>query len=149
MKRIRIAQILSNPEALLGQEITIKGWVRAFRSNRFVQLNDGSCMANLQAVIDFEKWDEALLKRITTAAAVSLTGQLVASQGAGQAVELQVKHIDILGDAHPDDVQKTVMQPKRHSLEFLREQAHLKYMLTLRESSYCLASCAPLPCVFA
>ncbi|MFM8962868.1 MAG: OB-fold nucleic acid binding domain-containing protein, partial [Sphingomonadales bacterium] len=127
MKRIRIAQILSNPEALLGKEITIKGWVRAFRSNRFVQLNDGSCMANLQAVIDFEQWDEALLKRITTAAAVSLTGQLVASQGAGQAVELQVNHIDILGDAHPDDVQKTVMQPKRHSLEFLREQAHLRF----------------------
>jgi asparaginyl-tRNA synthetase len=84
-------------------------------------------MANLQAVIDFENWDEALLKRITTAAALSLTGKLVASQGSGQAVELQVGGIEILGDAHPDEVQKTVMQPKRHSLDFLREQAHLRF----------------------
>ncbi|MEY4991818.1 MAG: hypothetical protein RI948_691 [Bacteroidota bacterium] len=127
MKRIRISQILAGHEALLDQEITVKGWVRAFRSNRFVQLNDGSCMANLQAVIDFEQWDEALLKRITTAAALSLSGKLIASQGAGQVVELQVTGIEILGDAHPDDVQKTVMQPKRHSLDFLREQAHLRF----------------------
>jgi asparaginyl-tRNA synthetase len=127
MERYRIAQILQAAEALLGQEIVVKGWVRAFRSNRFVQLNDGSCMANLQAVIDFEQWDEALLKRITTAAALSLTGTIVASQGAGQAVELQVSNIEILGDAHPDEVQKTVMQPKRHSLDFLREQAHLRF----------------------
>ena len=103
MKRIRIAQILAGHEALQGQEIVVKGWVRAFRSNRFVQLNDGSCMANLQAVIDFEKWDESLLKRITTASALALTGTLVASQGAGQAIELQVTAIEILGDAHPDD----------------------------------------------
>ena len=127
MERYRIAQILQEADALLGQEIVVKGWVRAFRSNRFVQLNDGSCMANLQAVIDFEQWDEALLKRITTAAALSLTGTIVASQGAGQAVELQVSNIEILGDAHPDEVQKTVMQPKRHSLDFLREQAHLRF----------------------
>ncbi|MEY4350867.1 MAG: hypothetical protein RL078_930 [Bacteroidota bacterium] len=127
MERYRIAQILQAADALLGQEIVVKGWVRAFRSNRFVQLNDGSCMANLQAVIDFEQWDEALLKRITTAAALSLTGTIVASQGAGQAVELQVSNIEILGDAHPDEVQKTVMQPKRHSLDFLREQAHLRF----------------------
>lgn len=127
MERYRIAQILQAADALLGQEIVVKGWVRAFRSNRFVQLNDGSCMANLQAVIDFEQWDEALLKRITTAAALSLTGTIVASQGAGQAVELQVTNIEILGDAHPDQVQKTVMQPKRHSLDFLREQAHLRF----------------------
>jgi asparaginyl-tRNA synthetase len=127
MERYRIAQILQAADALLGQEIVVKGWVRAFRSNRFVQLNDGSCMANLQAVIDFEQWDEALLKRITTAAALSLTGTIVDSQGAGQAVELQVTNIEILGDAHPDEVQKTVMQPKRHSLDFLREQAHLRF----------------------
>ena len=85
MKRIRIAQILTNPEGFIGHEIIIKGWVRAFRSNRFVQLNDGSCLANLQAVIEFENWDEVLLKRITTGAALSLSGKLVASQGAGQA----------------------------------------------------------------
>lgn len=127
MKRIRIAQILSQSDQLLGQQITVKGWVKAFRSNRFIQLNDGSCLLNLQAVVDFEKLDESLLKRITTAAALSLSGKLVSSTGAGQVIELQVEQIEILGDAHPDEVQKTVMQPKRHSLDFLREQAHLRF----------------------
>jgi asparaginyl-tRNA synthetase len=125
MKRIRIIDILTNPE--IGKEINVKGWVRAFRSNRFIQLTDGSTINTLQAVVDFEQFDEALLKKITTAAAVSLTGTLIESQGAGQAVELQVSSIEILGEANPDDVQKTVMQPKKHSLEFLREQAHLRF----------------------
>jgi asparaginyl-tRNA synthetase len=84
-------------------------------------------MATLQAVVDFEKFDETLLKRITTASALSITGTLIESIGSGQSVELQVEAIEILGDANPDDVQKTVMQPKRHSLEFLREQAHLRF----------------------
>ncbi len=128
MKRWRISELLGQEgQALLNKEIEVKGWVRAFRSNRFIQLNDGSCMASIQAVVDFEKFDEALLKRVNTAAALSLTGVLVASQGTGQAIELQVSAIEILGDAHPDDVQRTVMQPKRHSLEFLREQAHLRF----------------------
>lgn len=128
MKRWRISELLGNEgQTLLNKEIEVKGWVRAFRSNRFIQLNDGSCMASIQAVVDFEKFDEALLKRVNTAAALSLTGILVASQGSGQAIELQVSAIEILGDAHPDDVQRTVMQPKRHSLEFLREQAHLRF----------------------
>ena len=125
MKRIRIIDILTNPE--IGKEINVKGWIRAFRSNRFIQLTDGSTINTLQAVVDFEQFDEALLKKITTAAAVSLTGTLIESQGAGQAVELQVATIEILGEANPDDVQKTVMQPKKHSLEFLREQAHLRF----------------------
>lgn len=128
MKRYKIVELLGNTgRELLGQEITVKGWVRAFRSNRFIQLNDGSCMSTIQAVIDFELFDEALLKRITTASALSLTGKLVESIGSGQALELQVSAIEILGDANPDEVQKTVMQPKRHSLEFLREQAHLRF----------------------
>jgi asparaginyl-tRNA synthetase len=128
MKRWRISQILGQEgQTLINQEITVKGWVRAFRSNRFIQLNDGSCMASIQAVVEFEKFDEALLKRITTASALAVKGTLVESQGSGQAVELQVSEIEILGDANPDDVQKTVMQPKRHSLEFLREQAHLRF----------------------
>ncbi|MFM7299857.1 MAG: asparagine--tRNA ligase [Crocinitomicaceae bacterium] len=128
MKRWRISELLGQEgQALLNKEIEVKGWVRAFRSNRFIQLNDGSCMASIQAVVDFEKFDEALLKRVNTAAALSLTGVLVASQGSGQAIELQVSAIEILGDAHPDDVQRTVMQPKRHSLDFLREQAHLRF----------------------
>lgn len=125
MKRVKIADVLS--QAKVGQELVVKGWVRAFRSNRFIQLNDGSTINNIQAVVDFEQFDEALLKKITTGAALSLKGELVASQGTGQAIELQVTEIEILGEANPDDVQKTVMQPKKHSLEFLREQAHLRF----------------------
>ena len=128
MARLRIKSLLDNSAGIsLGSEITVKGWVRAFRSNRFIQINDGSCIASLQAVVDFEKFEETLLKRITTAACVSLTGNLIASHGAGQALEIKVSHIEIIGDAHPDDIQKTVMQTKRHSLEFLREQAHLRF----------------------
>lgn len=125
MKRIRIIELLANYE--IGKEVTLKGWVRAFRSNRFIQLNDGSTIKTIQAVIDFEKWDEALIKRITVGAAVSITGTIIASQGAGQEIELAVNAIEILGDANPDEVAKTVMQPKRHSLEYLREQAHLRF----------------------
>ena len=125
MKRVKIAEILNQPE--VGKEILVKGWVRAFRSNRFIQLNDGSTINTLQAVVDFENFDEAILKKITTAAAVGLKGILVESQGAGQSVELKVTEIEIIGEANPDDVQKTVMQPKKHSLEFLREQAHLRF----------------------
>ena len=128
MKRYKIVELLGNTgRELLGQEITVRGWVRAFRSNRFIQLNDGSCMSTIQAVVDFEHFDEALLKRITTASALALTGKLVESIGSGQALELQVSAIEVLGDANPDEVQKTVMQPKRHSLDFLREQAHLRF----------------------
>ena len=111
----------------VGATYTVKGWVRAFRSNRFIQLNDGSTINNLQAVVDFENFDETLLKKITTGAAVGLTGTLIESQGSGQAVELQVSDIELIGEANPDEVQKTVMQPKKHSLEFLREQAHLRF----------------------
>lgn len=129
MKRTKIADVLNT--ATVGQEVNIKGWVRAFRSNRFVQLNDGSTIKNIQAVVDFEQFDDALLKKVSTGAAVSLTGKIVASEGAGQDIELAVEAIDILGEANPDDVQKTVLQPKKHSLEFLREQAHLRFRTNL------------------
>jgi asparaginyl-tRNA synthetase len=125
MKRTKIVDVLAY--GVTGTEILVKGWVRAFRSNRFIQLNDGSTIHTLQAVVDFEQTDETILKRITTGAAVGLKGQLVTSQGTVQTVELQVSQIEIIGDANPDDVQRTVMQPKRHSLEFLREQAHLRF----------------------
>jgi asparaginyl-tRNA synthetase len=125
MSKIKIKEILEGAE--IGKELTVKGWVRAFRSNRFIQLNDGSTIKTLQAVVDFENFDETLLKKITTGSAVGLTGVIVASQGSGQAVELQVNSIEIIGEANPDDVQRTVMQPKKHSLEFLREQAHLRF----------------------
>jgi asparaginyl-tRNA synthetase len=125
MNRVKIADVLSHPE--IGATILVKGWVRAFRSNRFIQLNDGSTINTLQAVVDFEQFDEAILRKITTAAAVGLTGTLVESQGAGQNIELQVSAIEIIGEANPEDVQRTVMQPKKHSLDFLREQAHLRF----------------------
>lgn len=129
MKRTKIAEIIFQPK--IGEKYVVNGWVRAFRSNRFIQLNDGSTIHNLQAVVDFEQFDEALLKKITTAAALSLSGTLIESQGSRQSIELQVESIEILGEAHPDDVQKTVMQPKKHSLEFLREQAHLRFRTNL------------------
>lgn len=125
MERVKIVDLIKDPK--IGQEYLVKGWVRAFRSNRFIQLNDGSTINTIQAVVDFEQFDEVILKKITTASAVGLTGTLVASQGTGQAFELQVSAIEIIGEANPDDVQRTVMQPKKHSLEFLREQAHLRF----------------------
>lgn len=125
MTRTKILDIINAPK--LGEKVLVKGWVRAFRSNRFIQLNDGSTIKNIQAVVDFENFDEALLKRVTNSSAIAVTGKLVESQGKGQAVEIAVENIEIIGDANPDDVQKTVMQPKKHSLEFLREQAHLRF----------------------
>ena len=82
MKRVKISEILREPK--LGTETIVKGWVRAFRSNRFIQLNDGSTINTLQAVVDFEQFDESVLKKITTGAAVGLKGLLVESQGSGQ-----------------------------------------------------------------
>ncbi|MCC4211585.1 asparagine--tRNA ligase [Leeuwenhoekiella parthenopeia] len=108
------------------QELTVKGWVKSFRANRFIALNDGSTINNLQCVVDFENTDPSLLKRITVGAAIAVTGNLVASQGGGQAVEVDVKEVKILGDADPEEVKRTILQPKRHTLEKLREQAHLR-----------------------
>lgn len=125
MERSKIVEILKTGE--VGSDVLVKGWVRSFRANRFIALNDGSTIKNIQAVVDFENFDEDKLKMITTGAALSISGKLVESQGSGQAVEIQVTDIDILGTANPDEVQKTVMQPKKHSLEFLREQAHLRF----------------------
>ncbi len=116
-----VAELLSSDNFL--QEIEIKGWVRTFRANRFIALNDGSTIKNIQCVVDFEKTDEALLKRITTGAAIAVKGTLIESQGRGQTVEIQVSHIEILGDSNPDEYP---IQPKKHSLEFLRENAHLR-----------------------
>ena len=127
MARIKISELLKNGATFLGQKIEVKGWVRAFRSKRFVQLNDGSCMANIQGVIDYDNFDEEQLKAISTGAAISLKGILIESQGAGQAVELQVEAFEIIGAADPDAVQKTILQPKKHSLDLLREQAHLRF----------------------
>jgi asparaginyl-tRNA synthetase len=100
------------------------GWVRTFRNNQFIALNDGSTNANLQIVIELGKFDDALLKRITTGAAINVSGTLVESLGKGQKVELKAENLEILGDS---DAEKFPLQPKKHSLEFLREIAHLRF----------------------
>jgi len=124
MQSKHVVELLESDHIL--QDFKVSGWVRAFRSNRFIALNDGSCLNNLQCVVDFETTDEALLKRITTGASISVLGTLKESEGKGQRVELEVKSIEILGDADPEDVKTTILQPKKHSLEKLREQAHLR-----------------------
>lgn len=117
-----IKQLLQEGKSIQG-EITLKGWVRTFRSNRFIALNDGSTIENVQVVVDFENTDPELLKRITTGSAIEVKGQVVESQGKGQAVEVQATTISILGDSNPEEYP---IQPKKHSLEFLRENAHLR-----------------------
>src|SRR5690606_1207828 len=100
MKQIRIREILDKPA--LGTELRVNGWVRTFRSRRFIALNDGSCLRNLQIVVDFEKMDSELLDRITTGSCLSITGKLVESQGAGQKVELICETLEVLGTAEAD-----------------------------------------------
>jgi asparaginyl-tRNA synthetase len=116
-----VADLLKSGSVL--QEVIIKGWVRTFRSNRFIALNDGSTINNIQCVIDFENTPEETLKRITTGAALSIKGIIAESQGKGQSVEIQVSKIEILGDSNADEYP---IQPKKHSFEFLRENAHLR-----------------------
>ncbi|HSH65045.1 MAG TPA: asparagine--tRNA ligase [Bacteroidia bacterium] len=125
MKRTKIKELLNS--TTFGKEVTVKGWVRTFRNNQFIAINDGSTIHNLQAVVDFLNTDEDLLKRLTTGAAISITGELIASQGKGQSVEVKVKQLEILGDS---DAEKFPLQPKKHSLEFLREIAHLRFRTT-------------------
>ena len=122
MARIRIKDILKTTPT--EQTIIVKGWVRTFRNNSFIALNDGSTNNNLQIVVDFNKTPEEILKRITTGAAISITGILVASVGKGQSVEVKASSIEIIGDS---DAEKYPLQPKKHSLEFLREIAHLRF----------------------
>ena len=106
-----------------GQTVSVQGWVRTFRANRFIALNDGSTLGNLQCVVDFENFDESLLKNISTGAALKITGSYVESQGKGQTAEIQVDDIHVYGTADPDAYP---IQPKKHSFEFLREKAHLR-----------------------
>ncbi|QSS97785.1 asparagine--tRNA ligase [Psychroflexus sp. ALD_RP9] len=119
-----IASILSSPN--LHQDYNVYGWVKSFRSNRFIALNDGSTLKNLQCVVDFENFDKTLLSQITIGSAIRVSGVLKESEGKGQSVEVEVSEVDILGLADTDEVKKTILQPKRHSLEKLREQAHLR-----------------------
>jgi len=120
--RLKIKEIISSDK--VDYTTTVKGWVRTFRNNQFIALNDGSTIKTLQIVVDRENSDPAQIKRITTGAAISATGKVVSSQGGGQKVELQAEHFEVLGDADPE---KYPLQPKKHSLEFLREIAHLRF----------------------
>jgi asparaginyl-tRNA synthetase len=121
MRHTKVKDLLNSTTTL--QEVNAKGWVRTFRNNQFIALNDGSTINNIQCVVDFENTPEETLKRITTGAAVSVIGTLVESKGAGQKYEIQATKLEILGDS---DAEKFPMQPKKHSLEFLRENAHLR-----------------------
>ncbi len=124
MIQAKVADILGSDQFL--QEHHVKGWVRSFRSNRFIALNDGSTLKNLQCVIDFENTDEDLIKRINVGAAISVKGTLKESLGSQQRVEIEVSELEILGDANPEEVKLTILSPKKHSMEKLREQAHLR-----------------------
>ncbi|TDQ32330.1 asparagine--tRNA ligase [Zeaxanthinibacter enoshimensis] len=121
MNEFSVKQLLTQQP--LSQPVTVKGWVRTFRSNRFIALNDGSTIDNIQCVVDFEKLDESLLRKISTGAAVEISGTLVESQGRGQSVEIQAEELIVHGTADPETYP---IQPKKHSLEFLREKAHLR-----------------------
>lgn len=125
MTTTSVSELLS--QDFTTQDISVKGWVRTFRANRFIALNDGSTINNIQCVVDFENFDEATLKRITTGTAIHVTGELVESQGKGQKVEVVVKELEILGDSDPETYP---IQPKKHSFEFLRENAHLRTRTT-------------------
>jgi asparaginyl-tRNA synthetase len=127
MEKITIKEILNQSKSLIHRDIVVHGWVRAFRSNRFIALNDGSCLDNLQVVVDFENFDENLLKNINTAASLKISGEITESQGAGQSIELIAKKIELLGENDFEAVQETILQPKKHSLEKIREQAHLRF----------------------
>ncbi len=124
MARSKVLELLSNGKA--GDQVTVCGWVRTKRGNKqvnFVALNDGSTINNLQVVVDMEKIDEAVMKTVTTGAAICVTGNLVESQGSGQSIEINCETIQVLGEANPE---KYPLQPKAHSLEFLREIGHLR-----------------------
>jgi len=122
MKRTKIKELLStNPT---GQSVKVQGWVRTFRNSQFISINDGSTVNNLQVVIELNSLEEATLKRVTTGACISITGELIASMGKGQAIEVKAKEVEILGDCDPE---KYPLQLKnRPSLEYLREIAYLR-----------------------
>ena len=126
MKRTKISEIYKESAALIGQDICVKGWVRSRRGNKFVQfvaLNDGSTIKNLQVVLDTNLFPDEKLKPITTGSAICVEGILVESMGKGQTVEVQARSIEVYGTADPE---KYPLQKKGHTLEFLREIAHLR-----------------------
>ncbi len=131
MQVYTIKDLLNKGKDALLEPVIIKGWVKSFRSNRFIALNDGSCLQNIQAVIDFENMDEELLQKITVSSSIRVDGVVIESSGKGQEIEIQVEKVKIYGESDPEEVQKTILQPKRHSLELLRDQAHLRFRTNL------------------
>ena len=121
-KRVKVKDLLVT--AAQGQQVTVMGWVRTFRNNQFIALNDGSTNNNLQVVVELGKFPEALLKRITTGASLKVSGVVEPSLGKGQLWELKAAELEVLGDS---DAELFPLQPKKHSLEFLREIAHLRF----------------------
>ena len=122
----RIRTLLADPEKFVGKEVDVKGWVRSRRGNKYVQfvaLNDGSTVKTLQIVFDLSKFSEEDLKNVTTGSSIHVQGTLVASQGKGQSVEVQADAFELYGTADPN---LYPLQKKGHSLEFLREIAHLR-----------------------
>lgn len=120
-ERIQIKSILSTN--CIGKIVAVNGWVKTFRSNRFINLNDGSCINDLQCVVDYEKIEESKLSKINTGTSLRIEGKIIESKGRGQKVELISSNIKILGESDPE---KFPIQPKKHSFEFLRENAHLR-----------------------
>ena len=127
MKRTKIIDAIKRYEEIgLGSTVSVKGWVRTKRGNNavaFIALNDGSIVHNLQIVADLSRFDEELMKKITTGSCLHVTGTLVESQGKGQVVEVQAQEIEVYGTADPETYP---LQKKGHSLEFLREIGHLR-----------------------
>jgi asparaginyl-tRNA synthetase len=125
MKRIKIKNLLSNP--VLGSDVLVKGWVRTKRGNKnilFIALNDGSTINNIQVVVEAASFDENLLKEISTGACIAVNGKLIASQGQGQNIEISAAAIELYGKS---DAETYPLQKKGHSMEFLRENAHLRF----------------------
>lgn len=121
LRRTEITDVLVSKN--MNTTVLVKGWVRAFRANRFIALNDGSTFNNVQIVVDFENFDEDLLKKIGFHACIAVTGELVESQGSGQRVEILANKIEVLGASNPDEYP---LQPKKQTMEYLREKAHFR-----------------------
>lgn len=120
--KVKVKKLLADGQ--VGDSVKVFGWVRTFRNNQFIALNDGSCVSTVQVVVELDSLPEETLKKITTGAAISATGQVVASQGKGQRIEILAEDLTIYGVSDPE---KYPLQPKKHSLEFLREIAHLRF----------------------
>ncbi len=124
MKHTKVIDVLKSDKLL--QPVTVKGWVRSFRNDRFIAINDGSTINNIQCVIEDNTIDTTITDKINVGAALGITGTLTESEGKGQRVEIKVTTVEIEGEADPEELKLTILSPKRHSLEKLREQAHLR-----------------------